>query len=261
MLKKLKTFLIHPLMRDIDLDDPESISRVSQIIQEKSFLRQIYNHWYSSIRESLPDSIKGPVLELGSGGGFLEKYVPDLVKSEILQVPGVDIVLDGLLLPITRGSLRGIVMVDVLHHLPNAKSFFSEASYCVKKGGVLVMLEPWTTCWSRYVYGNLHHEPFDMDIDKWEFPKGGPLSQANSALPWIIFHRDSDIFQYEFPEWKIKDIKLHTPFTYLLSGGVSLRSFIPGFSFKLCQFFEHLLQPWMKSFAMFATIVIERKKG
>jgi len=212
-----------------------------------------------NLLKSLPENVYGPVLELGSGGGFLERYIPGLIKSEIQITPGVDIVLDGRLIPFRRDSLRGIVMLDVLHHLRNASDFFKEAAHCIKKSGVIVMIEPWTTTWSRFVYRKFHHEPFDMNTDRWDFPQGGPLSQANSALPWIIFHRDKAVFQKEFPEWNIKEIKLHTPFAYLLSGGVSLRSLVPGFSFPVCRLFEYFLRPVMKSLAMFATIILDRR--
>jgi len=43
------------------------------------------------------------------------------------------------------GSLRAIVMTDVLHHIPNVESFFAEAARCVRPGGVIVMIEPWLT--------------------------------------------------------------------------------------------------------------------
>jgi len=260
VLPNLKKLLTHPLMRDADLVAPETVMRVYEIIGKKSFLKKLYQDWYRSILKSLPDGISGPVIELGSGGGFLERYIPNIIKSEILQTAGVDIVFDGQLIPFAKESISSIVMLDVLHHLPNATAFFKEAARCVKKGGAIIMIEPWSTNWSRYIYRNFHHEPFDMSADSWEFPKGGPLSQANSALPWIIFHRDRNIFQKVFPEWKIREIKLHTPFAYLLSGGVSLKSFVPGFSFSICRFFEHILQPVMKSLAMFATIILEREE-
>jgi len=255
----LKKILIHPLLLNADLDAPETIMLVSEVIEKKSFLKQLYQEWYLSILNSLPSGKPGFVVELGSGGGFLERHIPDLIKSEILKIPDVDIVFDGQLIPFRKDSLRGIVMLDVLHHLPNSAAFFKEAAYCVTKGGVIIMIEPWTTRWSKFVYRKFHHEPFDMNADRWDFPKGGPLSQANSALPWIIFHRDRYIFQKEFPEWNIKEIKLHTPFSYLLSGGVSLRSFVPGFSFPVCRFLERILKPLMKSLAMFATIILERE--
>jgi hypothetical protein len=49
------------------------------------------------------------------------------------------------------------------------------------------------------------------------------------------------------------------PFRYLLSGGVSLRSLAPAWSFHICRCIEQALGPGMKWLAMFACIVLERR--
>lgn len=257
--KILTSCLAHPLVRDLDIDAPKTSMLRSRIIREKSFLRQIFEEWYTSISKLLPDDITGPVLELGSGGGFLRDFIPGLITSDIIELHNVDIVLDGQRLPFQNASLRGIVMIDVFHHLPNVKSFLAEAAYCVKPGGVIVMVEPWATRWSRLVYKHLHHEPFCPEAEEWLFPRGGPLSQANSALPWIVFDRDREKLAAGFPEWRIKEIELHMPFCYLLSGGVSLRSLMPGWLFRMWRRIEDIIEPWMHFWAMFATISLSRK--
>ena len=47
------------------------------------------------------------------------------------------------------------------------------------------------------------------------------------------------------------------PFSYLLAGGLSLRSFAPGSGFSLIRHAENLLDPWIDKLAMFAHIVLE----
>ena len=261
MLRKIvQAYFSHPLVRDLDIDSPEAILRHSRLIQEKSFLKNIYEEWYTSILASLAENRTGPILELGSGGGFLKDILPCLITSEILRIPTVDMVLDGQHLSFRKASLRGIVMIDVFHHLPDVRRFFCEAAYCVKPGGVIVMIEPWTTRWSRIVYKYLHHEPFLPDFKEWNFAGNGRLSGANSALPWIVFDRDRAKFEREFPEWRIKEIKLQMPFCYLLSGGMSFRSFAPGWLFDRIRRLEDKLQPWMNIWAMFASITLLRYK-
>ena len=260
MLKKLlQLFFAHPLVRKIDLDSPETTVLRRQIIQGKPFLRNFYHDCYLSIAQSLPNHIDGPVIELGSGAGFLKEYIPNLLTSEIIEIPDVDLILDGTNLPFSTNTLRGIVMIDVFHHIPNAASFFSDAAVCIKPGGVIIIIEPWSTPWSRFVYRHLHHEPFELDVKEWKLPTGGPLSQANSALPWIIFERDREKFEKGFPQFQIKEIMLNYPFCYILSGGVSLRSMIPGNMYNVIRKIENLSQPWMNSLAMFAKIILERK--
>ena len=167
--------------------------------------------------------------------------------------------LDGQEFPFKDRSLKGVVMVDVLHHLPNVRRFLTEAARCVKTGGVIAMIEPWNTPWSRLIYRHLHHEPFEPDSQRWEIPSGGPLSQANSALPWMVFERDRRRFQVEFPQWCISSIHPHTPFLYMLSGGVSMPSLTPARSYRFWRWLERRLDSYNRYLAMFATIFLMRQ--
>jgi SAM-dependent methyltransferase len=255
----LKSLFAYPLTRGLDLDDPRTTQLRREIIKRKSFLRQIYQEWYLAIAGALPKKM-GPVLELGSGAGFLREYVAELITSEVFYCPGVDVVASGLNLPFAAGSIRGIVMIDVLHHLQQPRRFFSEAARCVRPGGVVVMIEPWVTSWSRMIYTRVHHEPFDPGAREWEFAASGPLSGANGALPYILFARDRAQFEREFPMWRIDSMKLMMPFCYLVSGGLSMRSVMPGWSFKFWRALENLLQPFESKLAMFACIVLYRNE-
>jgi len=255
----IKSLLAHPLTQGLNIDSPEMTIRRSRIIQQKAFLKCFYQKCYLLIAKSLPPSINGPVIEIGSGAGFLKEYIPGLLTSEILHIPGVDIIIDGQKLPFKSASLSGIVMLDVFHHIPSVKSFFTTAAHCVKPGGAIVMIEPWNTRWSQFVYKYLHHEPFDQNVSQWNLPFYGPLSQANSALPWIVLERDREVFEQEFPNWQLENISLHSPLSYLLSGGISFRASLPAFLFKTCNKFENLFKPWMGYWAMFATITLIRR--
>jgi SAM-dependent methyltransferase len=247
------------LIRNVDIDDPRAVDLRHRIIREKPFLRRIYQEWYAQAVSALPRS-EGAVLELGTGSGFLREHLPDVITSDVFRHSGLDIVLNASVLPISNGVLRGIVLVDVLHHLSEPRPFFAEAARCVRAGGVIVMIEPWVTPWSKLVYTKLHHEPFRPESREWEFPSIGPMSGANGALPWMLFKRDREQFVREFPAWVIESIKIQMPFRYLVSGGVSMRSIAPGWSFGLWRRLEHALQPWMPSLGMFALITLRRRK-
>jgi len=253
----LKQMLTHPLARNIDLDDPRATMVRRRIVREKGFLRKLYEEWYSWITEALPGQ-PGPVLELGAGAGFLNDHIPGLITSDLLHLPELSLVMDAHCIPFRDRTLRAIVMIDVLHHLPRPRIFFSEALRCLATGGVVIMIEPWVTTWSRLIYGRLHHEPFQPQAEQWEFPSSGPLSGANGALPWIIFQRDLALFRQEFPQWRVKSIESGMPFGYLLSGGVSLRSFAPASLFGLVRRLEKVLDPWMNHLAMFSRVVLEK---
>lgn len=261
ILKSLiQSVLGHPLMKGCDVDSPETTEMRIRLLKEKSFLNKFYQDCYLSIAGSIPENVDGRILELGSGAGFIKDYLPDCLTSEIFRISHIDAVLDGQRLPFRNDSLRSIVMLDVFHHLPRVQLFLEDAARCIRHGGAIVMIEPWNTPWSRFIYGHLHHEPFDAGCSGWEFPQGGPLSKSNQALPWIIFQRDRPIFERMFPQWHIAKINLHYPFCYLLSGGMSLRSLMPGALFDLWRTIENRLQFCMSALAMFAKIVLLRKE-
>ena len=254
----LRSWLALPQTRGLDMDAPETTLLRRDIIQNKPFLRQIYQDWYTQIIASLPNNLDGNILELGSGGGFLKKLLPNLITSDIFHIPGVDTVINGHSLPFQENSLKGIVMTNVLHHFPQPRNFFAEAARCIKPGGRIVMIEPWVTTWSRLIYNHLHHEPFDPQAENWEFPQQGPLSGANGALPWIIFERDREQFKQEFPTLQIRHIQPCMPFRYLISGGVSMRSLVPSWTYEVWLRLENSLNRRMGSLGMFAFIVLER---
>ncbi len=118
----------------------------------------------------------------------------------------------------------------------------------------MIMIEHWRTQWSEWVYTRLHSEPFAPDAG-WQIPLTGPLSGANGALPWIVFQRDRPLFEARYPQWRITNIELMMPFSYLLSGGVSMRSLMPGWMYHRIRALERMLD--QRSWAMFAFIELE----
>jgi SAM-dependent methyltransferase len=239
----------------MSIDDPQTTALRSQIINSKPFLRKLYEEWYRLIAASF--SSNAMVLELGSGAGFLKEFIPQLITSELFPALGVERVIDAQAIAMTDASLDGIVMTDVLHHIPDCSSFFHEAARVVRPGGRIVMIEPWNTAWSRRVYRHLHHEPFEPDAREWRIPSTGPLSSANGALPWVIFQRDRALFESRHPQWRIECILPMMPVAYLLSGGVSLRSFLPGLMYQPVRWLERRCNE--ASRAMFAMITLKRQ--
>ena len=254
----LKSLLTHPLARGKDIDAPHTTALRNRIIAEKPFLKNVYKEWHMAVSQCVPPG-NGPALEIGAGAGDLTSYVENLITSEIFPCPNIDIVLDGCKLPFKDKIFRAIVLVNVLHHIPDCRMFFREASRCVQPGGALVMIEPWLSSWSRFIYSR-HHEPFDPEASTWEFPSTGPLSGTNQALPWIVFERDRAHFEKEYHFWKVETIDLGMPFLYLLSGGMTLRSLVPSWTFTTWKKFELLLKPIMNKLAMFALIKLVRTK-
>ncbi len=251
-MKHISRLLEHPLTRSLSVDDPRTTLLRREIIESKPFLRKIYLEWYRKIIDALPDG--DHVLELGSGAGFLDTLLPTLITSEVLEVPGISLCVDAQCMPFRDHSLDAVVMTDVFHHIPDVAAFLSEAQRCLRPGGKIVMIEPWRTRWSEWVYTNMHPEPFVPEGD-WTIPESGPLSGANGALPWIVFSRDRSLFESRYPGLRINGIELLMPWSYLVSGGVSMRNLMPGSAYRAIRSIEGCLN--QDDWAMFAFIEIE----
>lgn len=117
----------------MDIDDPHTMALRLQIIRSKPFLRKLYEEWYPDIATHFPSDAL--VLELGSGAGFLKEFIPELITSELFSTPGAERVIDAQAIAMAEASLDGIVMTDVLHHIPDCSSFFHEAPRVIRPGG------------------------------------------------------------------------------------------------------------------------------
>lgn len=256
----LRKILSHPLTEGLDIDDPQYTSLKKRVIESKPFLCKLYKEWYGRIADDVPDG-DAPALEIGSGASRMSEYIDRLITSDFLDTPGLDIVLDGRCLPYKSESLRAIVMTNVLHHIPDVDAFFAESHRCLQKRGAIIMIEPWITIWSKFIYTYFHHEHLDTNTEKWGFEETGPLSGANEALPSIIFERDRKRFESKFPFLNIQTVEPIMPLSYILSGGFSLRSMAPGWSYKMVRGLENLLRPLNKIIGMFAYIAIVKKQN
>ena len=170
----------------------------------------------------------------------------------------IDIHCSALKLPFHPHSVDAFFLLNVLHHIPQPEIFFQEISQCLKVDGKIIMIEPANTLWARWIYQKFHHEPFDA-LAFWTIDNPGPLSQANIALPWIIFFRDRKLFEQKCPQLSIEHIDIHTPFRYLVSGGFSFRQLLPAFSYPIIQGLEKILSPFNQYLGMFMTIKLKKR--
>ncbi len=243
---------------DLPLDSPERTLLNKEIILRKTFLRKLYSKWYSTMVRELDQLPEGQLVELGSGGGFFKEFVPGIICSDILDLPGNDMTFSSLDMPFGDNSVSGIFMVDTFHHIPYSEKFLEEATRILKKDGIIMMIEPANSWWGRYIYRTFHHEPFDPSGD-WTIPPSGPMSGANGALPWIVFERDRAKSEEKFPALELRKINYHTPLLYLLSGGVSFRQLLPGFSYNLFYLIDRMMSGISSQMSMFVTIRIRKK--
>jgi SAM-dependent methyltransferase len=240
-----------------DLDDPKATLAHRDLILQKPFLKRLYNDWYDVFINKAKEIKTGKHLEIGSGGGFLKEVFPEVITSDILALPNVDMVFSAEVMPFKENELASIVMLNVFHHIPKPYLFLQEAQRTLVKGGKIIMTEPANSALGKFIYKRFHHEPFEENGPR-EIKAGNPLSNSNQALPHIYFERDLELFIKEFPLLKINSIKYHSPFSYIISGGVSRSAMLPYFMYNFVKGIEWLFSPLSKQLGLFCTIEVEK---
>lgn len=256
----LRTSLSHPLARGVDLDSADATAVHARLIREKPFLRRLYLHYYCEYDRAIAEAAPGGiVLEVGAGGGFYRDLRPRVVSLDVRPGADVDLLGSALEIPLTAGSTSAVLLLNVLHHLPDPVAFFRECQRILKPGGRVCMIEPYAGPLSRRLIRRLHHEPWDEEAG-WTLPAGGPLTGANMALPTIIFQRDRARYDAEFPNLPVVRLRHHTIMLYAISGGVSMRSLVPGSLFGPLLACERALAPVDKLLASMMTVHLAKRE-
>ncbi len=242
------------------LDSPDRHQEISSKILGKPSLKAFYSEIYARYADCLTRCpADGAVLELGSGAGFAKQFIPELLTSDTIPYPGLDLVADGTCMPFADNSLRMICMINVLHHIPDPAAFFAEAVRCLKPGGRLFITDQNVGPISSPVHRYLHHEPFDPKATEWGFPSSGPLSGANGAQAWIIFKRDRAEFEHRFPALKLLGYTPHSPLRYWAIGGLKAWCLIPGWAFGVATWLDRSLCGLWPNLGSFVDIELAKK--
>jgi SAM-dependent methyltransferase len=226
----------------------------------KPVLRAIYDDLYRRIAQRC---YGGPTLEIGGGSGNLKAFAPQVIASDILSAPWLDVVADAHRLPFVSGSIGNVVVFDVLHHLERPRLFLVEAERVLRPGGRIVMVEPAITPVSWPFYRFLHPEPMHMGVDPLAEgaldPQRDPYD-SNQAVPTLLFGRHCAALSRAVPGMKLIERRFVSLFAYPLSGGFRNWSLLPAWSVKPLLRLEHALEPILGPLAAFRLIAVLEKQ-
>lgn len=242
------------------LDDPSRIFDIQITINRKRSLRKFYEAAYLRYKRCLSSCpAHGLAIELGSGGGFVKKIIPELIVSDVLPYTGMDVVIDGTRLPFPNNSLKFIGMINVFHHIPDVEKMLAEVQRCLSPGGKMLIIDQHPGYISKPILKNIHHEPFVPEAKEWKFESGGPLSDANGALAWIVFRRDLVKFVNLFSRLRIVSYIPHSPLEYWMTGGLKSWNLIPGWGTPLVRMVDRILLSISRNFASFVDIEVVKE--
>jgi SAM-dependent methyltransferase len=255
--------LQHAGLKGLAMGSPEWFAAQRAMIEGKPAVKRCYDLWYGMLLEDA-DSVPGeyrafPAVEIGSGSSFIRECRPDVITSD-LEPGNVALVLDGRTLPFRDESVRALLLTHVFHHIPDVGSFLREAERVLVPGGVISLVDETHTPFARFFFSVFHPEPYDDRIAEWSFPPGHSMLDSNQALSWMVFFRDRARLRKIAPSLALEHWNYLPWFSYLLSGGVNLRSFIPRPLAPVFTGLDRALKPLDAAFAIHWRLTV-RKRG
>jgi len=230
-------------------DYSEEIRRQREVWLNKPVLRALYNRWYSQCATFF--SSQRPVVEIGAGSGNFKSYYKNVISTDVFPSgPWIDVVMDAHALALAPNMIGNVIVFDVLHHLQRPLDFRRRAVASIKPGGRLVVCEPALSPWSRFVYGNFHHEPID---DKWDLfgldgkpPEEDRLHEfANAAIPELLFWKNRATTVRLLKPSRLVHAQKFGFLLYPLTGGFGYRSYVPSTGFATLQKLEdQIMRPF-----------------
>jgi len=234
------------------------LNKRRDVWKSKKILKRLYHNWYHVIQSAIKP---GTTLEIGGGSGNFKEYFPDAISSDILFAVWLDAVLDAHHLPFGDETFNNIILFDVLHHLQDPGSFFSDAERVLKHDGRIIMMEPNISLGSFIVYHFFHFEGMSWHVDPLKpvcWCKEMKPFHGNQAIPTLIFNKYKHHFADKFPRLKIIRKEQMDSVIYPLSGGFHHPSLSPPFLYGVLEYIEKLLRP-LNRFLGFRLIVVLEK--
>jgi SAM-dependent methyltransferase len=248
----------------IDTQAHEQLLRHRRVWEQKPILRRVYNDEFFArlLASRKPDGLS---VEVGAGPGFFKQFAPDILSTDLIWCPWLDAIADAQQLPFRSNSVASVFGLDMLHHLATPMTFLSEVSRILIPGGRLILVEPWITPFSYFIFRFLHQERCDLSETPWVMnPSKEALEKlafdGNQAIPYLLFgpkHRSSTLSA--LPEFKLKTLEPFCLFAYLLSGGFKPMNLLPASLYPALSKFERATSPlWRRTAALRVLLVLEK---
>jgi len=255
--------LREPGLAGIALDGPARFAAHRRVLERKPMLRDVFDECRRAMRRLAQAHLaaEGRSVEIGAGVAPMRDAYPEVLATDVVHAPHLDLVADAQALPFRDASLRVVYAQNAFHHLPRPERFFRELARVLVPGGGAVLLEPAHGPLAAWLYPRLFaSEGYDRRSESWETPQSGPMSGANQALAYVVFVRDRERFQRAHPELEIVAIEpLRNGLRYLLSGGLNFRQLWPDAAGGMLRTLERLLAPAASSLALHQVVVLRRR--
>lgn len=189
------------------------------------------------------------IVEFGSGAGYTPNFIDyaGLIMTDVIPHPWIDVVVDAHLPPFSPKSIDMVICNQVLHHFAKPSIFFDKIGEIIRPGGYLLINEPESSFVLRLILRLLRHEGWSYEVDPFNreeicVEENNPWS-GNAAIANLLFSNPSK-FEMSFPQYKIERNELCEFLLFLLSGGVTAKTFalpLPRATIKFASFVDRAL--------------------
>lgn len=209
------------------------------------------------------------IYELGCGTGISREFIhnKNLKLTDVAANKWLDRTLDALSLDMEDESVDVFILCNVLHHFAYPLTFMKNAAGKLRKGGRILLFEPYTSLALKIPQKLLGLEGWDDDADVFNesVPCCDPLKpwSANNSIPKIMFFEKAEYFEKCVPELRILKKGFCECLMFLNSGGVNYHTFHLPIGDRGCKFLKEADKVLVKAapqvFAMGCKAVIEKK--
>lgn len=264
-MKALFDALRAPSVEGVDVDTDDRFRAHSTMLARKKMLQGVFVDFHQLFdrldRRFLKGS--GARVEIGAGVSPIRSSFKDVLASDVVPHPSLDLTLDAEDMELDASSIRVLFAQNCFHHLPHPDRFFRELERVLEVGGGAILIEPYYGPVASFVFRRLFRtEGFDKRYGSWETPVSGPMNGANQALSYIVFVRDRAVFERLYPSLRIVHQEPCVNYLrYIASGGLNFRQLLPDFMIPILSGLEWLLTPLRSWFALHHVIVIRKDAG
>lgn len=180
---------------------------------------------------------QGAELELGCGVTPMSDHYPNILSTDIEETECTSTVLDACNLGNQKQKYSAIYGVNCFHHISEKKKFFEQAGMALEPGGVVILLEPADTVFSRILYPHLFKiESYDTRASIDSLRTEDPVKGANQAASFICFKRDQSEFMKDLEFDLVQTVYLRNWLSFILCGGTNFPELAP---YRLIRWLEN----------------------